>query len=240
MMNNNGVEAVLLQPMHISIDKTYKIDNAGNIDVERIWILSNPNNEDVDLTDHEFYVIESVNTLGIIKAFDSNGNLGFSQEDKSDDIEISVKPRITKLGSYQEYRITLQYHFPSFIHKLGDLWFFTDTIYGIDRPPNGISKRIDVKIQVFLPNLEKAFWQTRYHESFPKAIDHSKENNPIYKNKIPLEWNCSLSSGQRFQFRLFYGIKANAKLVTVIAAIGTVIISELIRLVFRISTGGAI
>ena len=111
--------------MRISIEKVYKIDDVGNVDVERSWILFNPDKEDIDLTDHEFYVIESVNTLTSLKAFDSNGNLDFLHEDKGDDIEIIVKPRITKLGSYQKYKITLQYHFPNVVHKLSDIWFFT-------------------------------------------------------------------------------------------------------------------
>jgi hypothetical protein len=224
--------------MRISVDKIYKIDKAGNANVERSWIMYNPNNEDIDLTDYEFYVIESVNTLGSVKAFDSKGDIVFSQEDMGDDIEIVVKPRIMKLGSLQEYKITLQYHFPSIVHKLGDIWFFSDTIYGIEPQPNThISKRMDAKIQVFLPNLKKTFLQTSYHESNPIAIDHSEKENPIFKDNTALEWNCSLSPRQRYQFKLFYGIKTRAKLTAFITAVGTVIVAELVRLAFRLGGG---
>jgi hypothetical protein len=227
--------------MRLSVEKIYKIDKAGNANIERSWTLSNPNNEDIDLNEYGLLLIESIKTLTNLKVFDSNGNLEVFQEDKGDDIEILVKPRIKKLGSYQDYKITLQYIFPNFVHKFGDIWFFADTMIGIEEDPESpFPRRMDVKLQVFLPNLEKTFLQNSYHETYPNAIKNSGENNQIYKDNTVLEWQCSLSSRQRFQFQLFYGIRTNTKLVTFITTVATTIIVALIRLGFDILSKGVI
>jgi hypothetical protein len=225
--------------MRISIEKIYRIDDAGNADIERSWIIVNPNNKDIDLTNHVFYVDESVNTLGNLKAFDSDGTLEYLQEEKGSDIEIVVTPRISKLASHQNYKMTLQYHFPNFVHKLGDIWFFTD-LYGVYEPPSAyIPKKTDIMIQVYLPKLGKRLWEKPYHESSPPAIDLSKRDTKSYENSV-LEWKCSLSSQQNYQIRLIYGIRTNTRLANFITAVPSLIVGGLIKLFFDWVTKGVI
>jgi hypothetical protein len=233
---------LLSQKMHLSVEKIYKIDDAGNADVERKWILSNPSSEDIDLNDYGLVLTETVNTMGNLKVFDSKGSLEYTSEDKGgDDIEVFVKPRIKKIGCYQDYEIILQYHLPSFVHKLGGIWLFTDTMIGmIEDPESPFPKRMDAKLQVVLPKLKKTFLQRQYHESCPHALDQTREKNQRYNNKTILEWKCSLSSKQRFPFQLFYGIETNAKITTFITTIVTTIIVALINLGFNLLSKGVI
>jgi hypothetical protein len=220
-----------LAQMRVSLEKIYRLDRAGNANVERSWILENPSSEEIEMTDYVFYVNESINTLGNVKAFDSNGKLEYYEEFRGSDIEINVKPRIKKLGSYQKYNITLQYHFPSFVHKLGEMWFFSDLICGIDDPPSdSISSKMDVTIRVELPNLEKKFWQKCFHESFPNCNEAT--------DKHALEWKCSLSPQQNYPIKLVYGIQTNAKLTSFITGIGTITIGAIIKTAFDIATRG--
>jgi hypothetical protein len=222
-------------PAQMKVEKTYRIDDAGNADVERSWILTNTNTQDIDLTNLEFYVTESVNTLGNVRAFDLSGNLDFSQEATGSDIEISVKPRISKLSSCQEYKMTLQYSFPNFVHKLREIWFFADLIEGLAEPPtSGIPKKMDVTLRVFLPDLDKKFWQSRFHSSSPQALDLSKKDKNAFRKDEALEWNCSVSSNQNYQIRLIYGVKTNTPITNFMTAVGTAFIVGLIGYGFKL------
>lgn len=228
------------QPIKIGVEKIYKIDNAGNVDVERSWILTNQTHEDVDLSELAFYVGETVNNLAKAKAKDSSGSLELSQEKQGSMIKLKVFPRINTLHSLQKYKITLLYQFPSNVHKLGNVWLFSKTISGMNTSSfaNLISNKIDVKIRVVLPKLKKRFWQSFHYESAPLCRElKKKEKSSQHTDNTVLEWTSSLFSNDNYEVELIYEVKTNTQLTNFLIVIGTTIIVGLINFFFHILKG---
>ncbi len=166
-------------PIKIEVEKIYRIDTAGNADVERKWILTNQTLEDIDISGLSLYVIEYVNNLSDVRALDSSGELEFKEERKGSGIKMKVKPRIKSMNSRLKYEMSLLYHFPSYVHKLGNTWFFADMVSGIDESvfTNVVSDKMNLKLQVILPQLKKRFWQRLFQESSPKGKKLEKEES---------------------------------------------------------------
>jgi len=78
------------QPIKIAVAKIYKIDEAGNVDVERSWILSNQTQQDVDMSKVDLYVGETVDALANARAKDSSGSLDIRQERKGSTVKLAV------------------------------------------------------------------------------------------------------------------------------------------------------
>jgi len=217
------------------VEKVYRIDNAGNIDVERDWILTNQTHKDVDISELSLYIIEHINTLANVKASDSSGDLEFYQEQSGSGIKIGVLPRIKKLSSLQKYRTSLLYRLPNHVRKLGKVWFFSDLISGIEKLSfeDLISDKMDIKLQVILPNLRKRFWQSLFHESAPLGKELAKaEIDPQYMDNTVLEWTSSLFPERNFVVRLIYGTKTNTQLTSILTVVATAIAAGLIKYLF--------
>lgn len=217
-------------PTKINVEKTYGIDDAGNANIERSWILVNTRDQEFDISNLAPYVIEFVNTLADVKALDSSGELEFRQEQYGSGIKIKVKPRISKLGPLQQYKMSLRYSFPNYVHKLGSIWFFADTIEGMSESPSAstISDRMEITLQVALPKLRKSFWESFYHESSPLGKELSEVKNPQYADTTIIEWKCSLSPQQNLTLRLIYGVRTNARLANFLTAVATAIVVGLV------------
>lgn len=226
-------------PIQIEVEKKYWIDTAGNADVERKWILRNQSLEDIDISGLSLYVIEYVNDLSDVKASDSSGGLEFKEERMGSAIKMKVKPRIEKMNSRLKYEMSLSYHFPSYAHKLGDAWFFSDMISGLDESAftSIISSKMNLKLQVTLPRLKKRFWQKLFNESSPKG--KKEESKPEESGKkMTLTWRNSLSPERNYIIRLIYGVRTHSPIVSMTTAIGTAIIVGLISLAFDFLKGG--
>jgi len=219
------------------VEKIYKIDNAGNVDVERSWILINQTRQDVDISELSLYVRETVNILAKARAKDSSGNLELREERQGSMIKLSVSPRSRVLGSLQRYKMTLLYQFPSNVHKLGDVWLFSDIIAGADTSSfaNLISDKMDLRLRVVLPKLKKWFWQTIFHQSEPLCRELTKEEkSPQHTDNTVLEWTSSIPSDYNYRVELIYGVKTNTLLTSFLVAVGTVIITGLINYGFQL------
>lgn len=229
------------QTVRVNVEKIYTIDDAGNVNIERSWILTNEIDQNVSIHDLCFYIAEVVNSLGEVNASDSTGNLEFRQKRHGSGIKLEVKPRIDNLGPLQKYQIVLHYSLPSFVHKLGEAWFFADLICGMPRPSfeNPISNNMDIKLQLVLPKLKKNFWQAIYHESYPSTIVLPKEQKkPFNSGNIVLEYKSSLFPEDNFEVKLVYGIRTRTRLTSFLSVVGTAIITGLISYGFSRLKGG--
>ncbi|MDH5451046.1 MAG: hypothetical protein OEX77_09175 [Candidatus Bathyarchaeota archaeon] len=229
------------QPIKVDIEKIYKIDKAGNLDVERSWTLNNQTHQDVDISELSFYVVEFVNTLANLKAFDSSGDLEFRQERRGSGTKMKAIPRIDKLSPLQKYKMTLLYQLPSYVYKLGDAWLFSDLISGMGRSgfEELISENMGIKLRVILPKLKKRFWQSIFHESSPLGRELTKEEkNPSVIDNVVLEWTSSLSSEYNYVVRLIYGIRTNTQLISILTVAITAIVTGLINYGFSLLKGG--
>lgn len=229
------------QPIKIDWEKIYKIDEAGNADVERNWILINQTNQDVDISEVAVYVGEAVDALANAQAKDSSGSLDIRQERMDSIVKLGVSPRINALSSFQKYEITLQYQLPNCAHKLGEMWLFYDLISGMNA--KGFSKLIsdktDLKLRVILPKLKRRFWESAFHESNPFFRELKKEEKSSqYVDNIVLELTSSLFSDSIRRIELIYGVKTNTKLTSFLIFLGTVFIAELIKYLFNLLKGG--
>lgn len=225
----------------IDVEKIYKIDNSGNVDVERSWILTNRTRQDVDISKLSFYVGETVEDLVTPEAKDSSGSLDVRQEKRGSTIELEISPRINTLSSHQKYKMTLLYQFPNNVHKLGDVWFFSDLISGMNTSAFSklISEKMDLELRVILPKLKKRFWQNVFYESNPKCKELAKgEKGSQHFGNTILEWTSSLFSDGIRRVELVYGVKTNIILTTFLTFLATVFIAELIKYAFDILKGG--
>lgn len=228
-------------PIKIDMEKIYKIDNAGNVNVERSWILTNQTNQDVDISELSLYVSEVVSSLTNAKAKDSSGSLDLHQGKKGSMIKLGVSPRTNTLSSRQKYKLTLLYQFPSGVHKLGDMWLFSDIISGMDTSSfaNLISNKMDLKLRVVLPKLKKRFWQSVSHESAPLCRELTKEEKSShYVDNRVLEWTSSLFSDNNCRVELIYGVETKTWLTNILSVVGTAIITGLIGYGFYLLKGG--
>jgi len=218
------------------VEKVYKIDNVGNVDIERSWILTNQTRQDVDISELVLYVRELGNMLANAKAEDSSGSLDLRPEKQGSEMKLRVFPRINTLSSRQKYKMTVLYQFPSNVHKLGDVWLFSDTISGMNTSSfsNIISNKMDLKLQVVLPKLKKRFWQSIFHESAPLCRELAEEEKSSqYINNTVFEWTSSLFSDYIYRAELIYGVKTNTQLTNFLYALGTAIIAGSIGYVLR-------
>ena len=214
------------------MEKIYKIDNAGNVDVERSWILTNQTRQDVDISELSFYVGETVNILAKARAKDSSGSLELRDERRGSMIKLSVLPRSRVLSSRQVYKMTLLYQFPSDVHPLGDVWVFSETHSGMNTSSfaNLISDKMDLRLQVVLPKLKKWFWQSIFHESYPLCKELTKEEKSSqYKDNTVLEWTNSLFSDSICRVQLIYEVKAKTWLTHILSVVGGATIAGLIK-----------
>lgn len=223
------------------MEKIYKIDDAGNVDVERSWTLTNQTRRDVDISKFSLYVGEIVEVLAKPEAKDSSGSLDLHQEKRGSMIELEVSPRMATLSPLQKYKIALLYQFPNNAHELGNVWLFSDLISGMNT--SGFSKlisdKMDLKLRVILPKLKKRFWQSIFHESNPKCRELTKqEKGSQYAGNHVLERTSSLFSGDICRIELIYGLKTDTKLTSSLIFLATVFISESIRYVFNLLKGG--
>jgi len=210
------------------VEKIYKIDNAGNVDVERSWILTNQTRQDVDISELSLYVRELSNMLASARAKDSSGSLDLHPEKQGSMIKLSVFPRINTLSPHQKYKMTLLYQFPSNVHKLGDVWLFSDTVSGMNTTSfaNLISDKMDLKFQVVLPKLKKRFWQSILHESAPKCRELAREEKSSqYIDNPVFEWTSSVFSDYIYRTELIYGIKTRTWLTNILSVMGGSIIT---------------
>lgn len=204
-----------LKNIKLNVEKIYKIDEAGNTKIERVWFLTNKTSQNISINDLSVYVIEFVNALSEINATDSNGNLEFRQKREGSGIKVEVKPGINNLGPLQKYTINLKYYLPSFVHKLGEAWFFADSIGGMANSSfeSPISNEMDVKLQMILPKLKKGFWQTIYHESQPMTNTLPKEQkHSVYSSNTVLECKSSVGPQDNFEIKLVYGVRTEHSL----------------------------
>jgi len=224
--------------LEVKIEKIYKIDKVGNIDVERSWILLNRAERDIDISELRFYLYEVAGAVTNVRAEDSSGVLtSFTRSKIGSKIKISLDPRLTTLSSQQTYKMTLFYQFPSEVHKLGDVWLFYDLIEGMNTSEfrSLVSDRTDVTLQVILPKLEKRFWQTIFHESTPKGRELSTdEKTRKTEEHSVLDWITSLSSDDNYTVELIYGIKTNTLLAQFLTAAATAIAVGLIGYIFKL------
>jgi hypothetical protein len=225
----------------LEVEKIYKIDVAGNTDIERVWILTNETSQNIDMNDLSVYVVEIVNALSEINATDSEGRLESRQKQEGSGIKVEVKPRINNLGPFQKYQITLKYYLPSFVHKLGEAWFFADSISGMAKPSfeNPVSNKMDIKLKLILPKLKKSFWQTIYHESHPLTYVLPKEQkNLLHPSNTILECKSSLFPQDNFEIKLVYGIRTRTRLTSFLSVVGSATVTGLITYFFSQLKGG--
>jgi len=224
----------------IDVEKIYRIDDAGNIDVERSWTLTNQTHKDVELSELAFYVGETADALANAKARDSSGSLDVIQEKQRSEIKLTVFPRANSLGSLQKYKMTLLYQLPSNVHKLGDVWLFSDIISGMNTSGFGslLSDKMDLRLCVVLPKLKKSFWQSILYESSPLCRELTREERTSeFAGKRVLEWTSSLFSDRHYRVELIYGVKTNTKLTSFLTAVATVIVVGLIKYGFDLLQG---
>lgn len=223
------------------MEKIYKIDNAGNVDIERSWILTNQTRQDVDISELVLYVRELGNMLANAKAKDPSGSLDLRPEKQGSEIKLRVFPRINTLSSRQKYKMTVLYQFPSNVHKLGDVWLFSDTISGMDTSSfaNLISDKMDLRLRVVLPKLKKRFWQSILHESAPLCRELTKEEKSSqYMDNMVLEWTSSLFSDYIYRAELIYGVKTKTWFTNILSVVGGAIITGIIGYGFNLLKGG--
>jgi len=219
----------------MDIEKIYKIDEAGNIDIERSLTLTNQVNYDVDISELALYVNETVNSLVNARAMDSSGDLDIHQKRQGSKIKMTVYPRIDTLSKLQKYKITWLYQFPNEVHKLGNVWLFYDIISGMDTTgfDTLISDKKDIKLQVVLPKLKKGFWESTFHESAPFCKELAKnDKSPAYTERIVLEWTNSLFSDSNCRVELIYGVRPNTRLVQFLTAVSTAIVTGIVSYLF--------
>lgn len=229
------------QPIEIDWEKKYRIDEAGNVDVERNWILINRTNRDVDISEVAVYVEETVDALVNAQAKDSSGSLDIRQEGRGSIFKLGVSPRIDVLSPSQKYEITLEYQFPNNVHKLGEMWLFSDMISGINTEEFSelITDKTDLKLRVVLPRLNKRFWQSAFHESNPLFKELPKEEKSSqYADNIVLALTSSLFSNSVRRVELVYGVRTNAKLAGFLIFLGTAFIGKSIDYAFNWLKGG--
>jgi len=228
-------------PLRVDFEKIYKIDEVGNVEVERSWTLLNRATTDIDISDLRFYVNEVVGVVTNVKAEDSSGTMSSFEVSKiGSKTKISLDPRPTTLSPQQSYKMTLLYQLQSLVHKLGDAWLFTDLIEGMNTSQFSslISNRTDVTLQVVLPRFKKRFWQTIFHESEPHGLEllANKKTRNIERHTV-LQWRTSLLSDSNYTLELIYGIKTNTRLVQFLTAVGTAVIIGIVNLVFKLISG---
>jgi len=228
-------------PLKVDFEKIYRIDRVGNVDVERSWTLLNRAGNDIDISQLRFYVTEVAGVVTNVRAEDSSGPItSFTQSRIGSKTKISIDPRPTTLSSQQSYKMTLFYRLTSLVHKLGDIWPFTDSIEGMNTSQFSslLSDKSDVRLQVVLPILEKRFWQTLFYESEPKGSELSTEEKTRKdeEHKV-LEWRTSLFSDDWYTVELVYGIKTNTRLAQFLTVVGTAIVVGVINLLFKLISG---
>jgi len=222
-------------PIKIDVEKIYKIDEVGNVDVERSWIFTNQTSQDVDMSELSFYVKEIVGNLVDATAKDSSGILDLAQERDGSAIKLIMNPRINTLNSHAKYTMTLNYNLANNVNQLGHVWLFSSTISGFDTSSfaNLILDKVDFKLQVILPKLKKNLLQNIFYESAPicREVAKGETSFQLVDNKV-LEWKKSLFSSDNCRVELIYGIRTNVRLTSFLSATATAISVGLIKLVF--------